>query len=123
MTVEKADNYELEERAAIREFDAGMPRAEAEFRAGQEIAIRKAQENIQERRDQYHRQLDEKLKQQIPEIPEGNLSKIKALREKLEQIGNTMRAETDSARKDELFGQWKEIVNQIIELRKIKKGV
>jgi len=123
MTAEKADNDEFEERAAIREFEAGQPRGEAEFYARQEIDVRKAQQNIQARREkdkQHTQQYRGQRGQQRQPVPQEKRSKIKALREKLEQTGNKMRAETDSARKDELFGRWKEILNQILELRKTK---
>lgn len=114
------DNYEFEERAAIREFEADQPRGEAEFYARQEIDVRKAQQNIQARREKDKQQLQHQGRQgqQQQLIPQEKRSKIKALQEKLEQTGNKMRAETDSARKDELFSQWIEILNQIIELRK-----
>ncbi len=123
MTAEKVDNDEFEERAATLEFEAGMPRAEAELRAGQEIVVRNTQANIHVRREEHKQQLRQDHNQQGQQqqlIPQEKRSGIKALQDKLEQTGNKMRALTDSARKDELFGQWMEILNQIIELRKAK---
>lgn len=121
--MEETKNEDYEERAAIREFDGGQSKDKAEFYARLEIDVRNAQRNIQTRREKYKQKLQQNYNQQGQQqqpIPQEKRSKIDALREKLEQTGNKMRAVTDSARKDELFGKWMEILNQILELRKAK---
>jgi len=102
--MEKRENYELEERAAIREFDAGQSRTEAEFYARLEIEARDARQESN----------------QLQPIPQKACSRIKALRKRREAISKQMGAAKDEKRKTKLFVKWMELTNQILELRKAR---
>jgi hypothetical protein len=91
-------NYEVDERAAIREFDASCPREKAEQLAAADVLERKGQQEIYER-----------LQAQ---------SSIESLQEKWHSTGERMRAETDPARKEKLFDEWMDLAAQINELRR-----
>lgn len=96
---QQTDNkYEVDERSAIREFDASCPRERAEQLAEADMLERKGQQKIYKR----HRAR----------------SSIKSLQEKWHSTGAQMRAETDPVRKDELFSEWMNLATRINELRR-----
>lgn len=98
MGAEVDQDYAFEERAVVREFDAFYPRERAEQLAAADMIERKGQQKIYE---QYQAR-----------------NSIKSLREKRDLIGKQMRAETDPELKDKLFGEWQDLFQQIIKLRK-----
>ena len=117
------EDYEFEERAAIREYDGGDPRGRAEFFAREEIAARKAQDGIAARRAKGL--LGNKgCNGILPTCREpgqgsgSNKQKIESLRVHRGIIGKQMRLLKDGAQKDELWRQWMAISEEIIELRK-----
>ena len=121
MVPEQTKDYEFEERAAIREYDGNLPRGTAEFFARQEIEVRKAQDNIRERKGNAGPK-ESKIAKAIDDWPSKTAKKqIMALQEERNQIGKKMRAEKDPARHRELFNQWMELCGQIIEARKESK--
>jgi hypothetical protein len=121
MTAEQTDEYEFSERAAIREYDGDQPRGTAKFFAEREIEIRKAQASIRKRKRDT-RPKENKTAETTDGRPAKTINgQIESLREEWYRIGKKMRAEKDPARKDELFGKWMDLCQQIIELRKESK--
>jgi len=85
---EKAEDYEVGERAAIRELDGGCEAAKAEQLAADDLRGRRSRESMAE---------------------------LQAARDKL---GDRLRAMHAGEEKDNLFAQWTELSQAIIEFRK-----
>ncbi len=114
------DDYELEERAAIRELEGGFPRDVAKSLARDDIEARTAQQNCLNRHRQYEKQQQNeprKIQQpewkQPPEKPE-----LQALRDRRDEVSKKMTAENDPKRKNELFAEWKAIIQKIGVVKK-----
>jgi len=121
MAAEQTNDYELEERAAIRECDGDLPEGTAKFFAQRELDVRKAQDGIRKRKRDAGAK-ESKIAKATNDGPSKTIKEqITALQEKRDGIGKEMRAEKESPRKDELFGEWMELCGQIIELRKESK--
>ncbi len=103
-----ADDYEYEERAAIRQLEAGFD----EFEANQLALL-----DIKERRER-REQKQKPVKQKRPvELPVDKKKAIDALREQARELRKKMKTAGDE-QKELLFGEWMELQNKIIELRK-----
>jgi len=114
------EDYEFEERAAIREFEAGQPRDVAELLARDDIEARTAQQNCLNHRQQYRKeqQQNEPRKEQQP-VPKKQ--ELQSLRNRRDEVSKKMTAEKDPKRKNELFAEWKGLIQKIFEI--IDKGV
>lgn len=115
-------DYEHEERAAIREYDGGFERLEANQQALIDLRERESKPDVD-----FRKAVEEQQKREAePEIDEQQGSpkkrKIEQLRRKAEQTRKMMVKETDPQRSKELLTEWQEIYSQIIKLR-FKKGV
>lgn len=100
MSTSQNNDYELSERAAIRECDAGIPPAEAELLAGQEV----------------------KDRQPLPEKTEPPQSRLEQLIAERERVGKAMAAAgCGSDELKELSVKWQNLCSQILEERKRKK--
>jgi len=117
------EDYEFEERAAIREFEADQPRNKAEFFARQEIQIRTVQQNTLSRKQQDRkRQQNEPKKIQQPKQKQPLEGQgLRELRDRRDEVSKKMTAEKDPKRKNELFTEWKELLQKIFKI--IDKGV
>lgn len=89
------ENYEIEERAAIREFDGHLSASDSEDFAADDIQQREKELTV-----------------------EGIKNLIKELQEKREKIGKEIMALKESERKKVLFEQWMQINKRILDLRK-----
>jgi len=100
-----ADDYEYEERAAIRRFDAGIDELEAN-----QLALL----DLKDRREE-----KQKPPEQEPpaELPADKKEAMEVLRGQAHKLGDEMKKEEDE-KKQSLFVQWLEVQNKIIELRK-----
>ena len=92
--------YDFEERAAIREFDAGFGRERAEQLAAADI----------QEREFYQDKVGRTQLRQSADVAE--------LRRQRDAIGRQMRMADNQKDKDELFRQWMELTSRIIDLRK-----
>ena len=103
------DTYEYQERAAIREFDGGFDRIEANQLALIDIKERNSSDKA-ERQEQENQQ---------PKIERSSQKQeqLEALRQERELISKKMKIETDQARKDQLFKDWMDLNNQIMDIR------
>jgi len=125
------EDYEFEERAAIREFEGDQPRGTAEFFAREEIMARTAQQGCLTYRQQYEeeqkqieadrkiaREANEQRKIQQTKYRQPEKQEIQLLMDQREKIGKQMFSEIDEHKKKELFAKWLDLCKQIIELRK-----
>lgn len=99
-----ADDYEYEERAAIRCFEAGFD----EFEANQLALL-----DLKERRAPKQKQVEQKLP---AELPADKKKAIEVLRDQAHELGEKMR-KAKGEEKDSLFGKWMKLYDKIIELR------
>jgi len=97
------ENEDLEERAAIREYDGGLTRDLAESVSTKEIAARTVKKQMPP-----------------PEVIPPQSGEVTELINQRNKLGEKMRAETNRERKQEMFEQWTRFNHAIIEL---KKGV
>jgi shikimate kinase len=114
------EDYDFEERAAIREFDGDQPRGTAEFFAHEEIAARMAQQGCLARRKQNIKGTQEISRK--PNRPIWNnqpeRQELKDLLSRREKISGQMKTEKNEQKKKELLDEWMNLSRQIIELRK-----
>jgi hypothetical protein len=137
------NDYELQERIALR-MEAGEDRNTAAFHAHEELAIRKAQDGIAERRKiesaeaarrdevrqkaQAHlaarkKAYDDEMARRVGSVQRPPLSdedqkvldELEAARSRLD---SRMAREEDLEKHKELFGQWKSITESIIQIKK-----
>ena len=92
--------YDFEERAAIRELDAGFGRERAEQLAAADIQARRFYKDKVGRTQ---------LRQSVG---------LAELRRQRDAVGREMRMADNQKDKDELFRQWMELTSRIIDLRK-----
>ena len=99
------ENEDLEERAAILEYDGGLAKDAAESRSTAEIA-------------------DRAVKKQMPppDVPDirPQSKELTALVKQRNDLGEQMRAEKNRESKQQMLEQWTQLNYAIIEL---KKGV
>ncbi len=107
------DEYEYQERAAIRSLEGGFEPVEANRLALIDVVgRRKSQKQLEHSRR--NAQSEILITASVPD-------KIKLLREQAEEIGNLMRRSPEGQERNEFFDQWTQIQGQIIELK--KKGI
>ena len=95
-------NEDYEERAAIGEFDGGLPRDEAEAKAMVEIAERKKDKTIQP----------------PSQGRTGKRKRLAALLKERDGFSKEMAATDDPGQVKELAVEWQKICMEIIELRR-----
>jgi len=101
MSGNRKDNYELDERAAIREFDGGLPRDMAESLAIQDMAEQPAEVEIEP---------------QKAEPPKSRLEQLIAEREKVSKAMAAEKVGSDELK--ELSAKWQDLCSQIFEEKK-----
>jgi len=103
------DNYEYDERAAIRLFNGNFDEIEANQLALIDIQKRKKQSDVMS-----------KPKFRPPELSGMQACEIERLRKKAKAIRIEMKWLEDGPEMDGLFEQWLELQNRIIEIKKGK---
>jgi len=116
------DTYEYQERAAIREFDGGFDRIEANQLALIDIKERNLSDKAERQKQKIQQPKIERssLAPAAPDASRGGGQKqeqLEALRQKRELISKEMKAEADQARRDQLFKDWMDLNNQILDIK------
>jgi len=93
------DCDEIDERAAIREYDGGLPREQAERAALADLADRQASHKPGAAGEEPQR------------------DSLAALRAKMDAVGRQMQG-AEGQEKDELLARWFELAYRIIDVRK-----
>lgn len=114
------DDYEYGERAAIREFDGGFEKFEANQFALIDIRERELSPDVNSQKavEEQREENPEPVTDDQQSSPKKR--KIEQLRQKAEQTRKLMLAESDPQREKKLFTEWMDIYSELIEL---KKGV
>lgn len=117
---QSSSDDEYEERAAIREFDGGFERFEANQLALIDLRKRKSKPDVDIRKAVEEQQQKEAESEVDDRQGSTKKKNIEQLRQKAKQVRKRMLAATDPQREKELFTEWMGIYSQIVE---IKKGV
>lgn len=111
MKKEQANSYEYQERAAIRQFEAG-----AELLEANQLALMDIRERVpldEARKRLAEQQLQAKHQQENP-----NEARIEQLQQERDVVRKAWMAEKEPRREAELKQKWLDLCTRIIELRK-----
>jgi hypothetical protein len=116
MDMQADDEYEYQERAAIRQLDAGYGEIEAD-----QLALIDLKERAdRQRQEQERKDAEERKKQLASEQREaaGSRDEIGLLRSKASKVRLQMERTSEPAEKQRLFRQWNNLQSEIIAIRK-----